>query len=218
MGLARVFLAAAILLVASPAAPQQATSCKVCHTSSGASLPTFHRTDDWNRSPHAAVGCQTCHGGDALNGQPVDAHRGVRDAASPFSTMHPANVTRTCGLCHPATAAAFGGTIHQILIDAGDRRAPTCATCHGLAFTHVPSAAEAERICATCHRPGTVRGSYPAAMRAAIDALNARRARVEAVPPGAARDQARLAIAASVAALHRMDPRTIADQRVAIRH
>lgn len=217
---ARLLAASLFVLTAASAAAQQRETCVTCHVGSrGGPLPTFHRTNDWNRSRHAAVGCQSCHGGDPVSVQTVGAHRGVRTAVSAFSTMHPANVARTCALCHPSTSDAYGSTMHQLLVEIGDPRAPTCTTCHGLTVSDVPSPAETEQICASCHRPGSVRSDYPAAMRAALDGLATVRRRADALQraidrrfdestrggTGVALDEARALIASSVTALHRMD-------------
>jgi hypothetical protein len=188
VGFVRTLVAAAILGASAPAAAQQATTCFACHASQNATLPAVHRTDDWIRSGHATVGCQGCHGGNPTTLDARTAHRGVIDAVSPFSTLHPINLTQTCSLCHRASAAPYFETLHQLLADAGDRRAPTCATCHGVTFTYVPSPAETEQLCASCHRPGSARASYPGTARRAVEAIAALRARGDAA--GAARADA----------------------------
>lgn len=167
-------LAVALATIASPARAQsKASNCAFCHSGSADSLPPIHRTAEWEASGHAApsVGCQSCHGGDPLATGKSDAHRGVLLSASPRSTINDVNLPSTCVSCHRMTAVAVSGTIHQILAEAGDGRAPTCMTCHGIGVSQVPTPEEMERQCASCHRPGSPRAAYPAAARQVLDVI-----------------------------------------------
>ena len=167
-----VFAVAALAALAAPARAQSGSNCTFCHSEAG-SLPAIHRTAEWEASGHAApsVGCQSCHGGNPAATNLADAHRGVLHSTSPLSTVNEVNLPSTCVSCHRTTAMAVSGTIHQILAEAGDGRTPTCVTCHGIALSQVPTPAEMERQCATCHRPGSPRASYPAAARQVLDAI-----------------------------------------------
>ena len=89
--------------------------------------------------------------------------------------MNEINLPSTCVSCHRTTAVAVSGTIHQILAEAGDGRTPTCVTCHGIAVSQVPTPAEMERQCASCHRPGSARAAYPAAARQVLEAIGSLR-------------------------------------------
>jgi len=169
--------AVALFALATPVLAQPLQNCAICHARD-AQMPTVHRTADWLASGHAAasVGCQSCHGGNMAAEHEMDAHRGVLRSASPLSTVNEVNLTSTCASCHRATAVAVSGTIHEILAEAGDPRTPTCVTCHGLDVSQMPTPAEAERQCASCHKPGSARASYPAAARDVLTAIASLRA------------------------------------------
>ncbi|HZR25668.1 MAG TPA: multiheme c-type cytochrome [Vicinamibacterales bacterium] len=223
------FIVVMLVALTWPARAQQASgSCVACHVRGAAPMPDAHRGEPWSTSAHATVGCQTCHGGDATAMHPSVAHRGVRDAVSPFSTINPANLSRTCAMCHSTIANAYRNTIHQVLLDAGDSRVPTCMTCHGAGVTVRPTPADAERMCAACHGPHSARAAYPAAMRTRIETTHVLQTRADALERSfqylddATRDSvagvlgdARGLIAASLAAMHGGDPTTVDEQHAA---
>lgn len=217
-----VILATLLLAGVSAAHAQTRGTCVACHINGDAPLPAAHRGEAWTTSAHATMACQTCHGGDPSSMQPVSTHRGVKPAENPFSTIHPANLSRTCAMCHSATAGAFANTVHQVLLETGDYRPPTCETCHGVTLSHVPTASEAEAACESCHRPGTVRGGYGARIRSQVELLNTLRVRAQAIrntleylddetreavtPP---LNALQASLAASVSALHSVDLRAL---------
>jgi cytochrome c554/c'-like protein len=182
-------LAALALLVAGTASAQTMTRCASCHFANMGQTPAPDRLAEWQQSAHArhVVGCNDCHGGDPWTVVPADAHRGVLSPMHPMSSVNGANLTRTCSRCHQATAQAFAGTLHQTLVESGDRRAPDCTTCHGSMRDSVPSPAALESKCAGCHPAGSARGAYPSLMRAAVEELNEQRARADALDDAVAR-------------------------------
>jgi len=194
------------VLAASSVAAQQPTRCAECHFANLSAVPSPDYLGDWEHSAHArhGVGCDRCHGGDPLTYQPTEAHKGVLDRANLNSPIHPANLARTCAPCHQAIAVAFSAGFHQVLLDAGDRRSPTCVTCHGAMSARVPSPAMLETQCASCHERGSAREDYPALMRASLERLNALRERcdrltsaVEHVPDTTQRLELRLEAASA---------------------
>jgi hypothetical protein len=176
-----VFGMIGLAALALPATAQPMNRCASCHFANLTAVPNANALGDWERSAHArqAVGCEKCHGGDATTYVPGEAHRGVLRAANPSSPVNPSNLVQTCGVCHIANAQAFARTVHQRIVEAGDRRAPTCATCHGTMRAVVLSPAGIEAQCAGCHPVGSARGDYPAAVRAAMEAIDAERRRAD---------------------------------------
>jgi cytochrome c554/c'-like protein len=220
------------LLGGSPMQPA-ITRCAACHLANMAIVPGAEHLGEWQRSAHAkhGVGCDKCHGGDPWTYEPREAHRGVLSPVHPSSMVNPRNLVRTCAPCHERNALAFATTLHATLVEAGDRRAPTCLTCHGVMSARVPSPSVLEARCASCHPPGSARGDYATAMRAAIESLNAEEARadalqdqIERMSDGSARVallvalfDTRTMLKNAVAAVHRVDPRTVTEQSVEAR-
>lgn len=178
----------AALAIAAPAGAQNMSRCASCHFANLERVPESDFLGDWAQSQHArhGVGCERCHGGDSLTEHPAEAHRGVLNPADPRSTVHPANLATTCSPCHHDNATAFEGSRHQTLVDAGDRRAPTCATCHGVMRARTVSPAELEARCESCHPPGSPRSGYPEAMRTALETLDGLRDRCDRLDAAAA--------------------------------
>jgi hypothetical protein len=135
---------------------------------------------EWQQSTHANhdVGCERCHGGDPTMEEPRWAHRGVLHSTVPRSPVNRANLPRTCAPCHAAQANAFSESLHSVLLDADQSRAPSCSTCHGALDARVPSPDELEATCATCHPSWSLRAAYPRAARAGIEAITRVRTRL----------------------------------------
>ena len=51
------------------------------------------------------------------------------------------NLPVTCGTCHAGPFVAFQKSEHFALLQKGDARVPTCATCHGAVAAQRPSVA-----------------------------------------------------------------------------
>jgi cytochrome c7-like protein/cytochrome c554/c'-like protein len=162
---------------------QPVTRCAACHFANMSNVPAPEHLGEWQQSAHARqqVGCDKCHGGDPWTYLPTEAHRGVLRSSSLDSPVHAANLVGTCGRCHRANADAFNRSLHQSLVQAEERRAPNCTTCHGAMRAQVPSPIALEQRCAGCHPAGSPRADYPAAMRTGIESLNALRARAQAL-------------------------------------
>jgi nitrate/TMAO reductase-like tetraheme cytochrome c subunit len=171
-----------LFVLGAVASAQSTTSrCAECHFANMSSVPAPQHLGDWQQSAHGKsdVGCDKCHGGDPTTFQPAEAHRGVLNSDNPASPVHRANLARTCVSCHARNAAAFAQTVHQSLVQAGDLRAPTCVSCHGVMSARVPSPSALEQRCATCHPAGSARGAYPGVVRAAVEALDVQRRRAD---------------------------------------
>jgi cytochrome c7-like protein len=182
-------LAALALPPAGRAGAQPLTQCESCHAASVGDVPAPDWLVEWRQSSHAAhrIGCHECHGGDPSSPVQDVAHRGMLAAMHPRSPVHAANLAQTCARCHKPISQAFSISLHQTLVQAGDRRAPTCATCHGPMSATVPSPAALEARCAGCHPASSPRSAYPALMRDGIDAVHALRARADALDAVVAR-------------------------------
>jgi hypothetical protein len=179
-----VVAAAVVASILAPgAAVAQPSRCAECHFANFADVPGREHLAEWEQSPHArhGVGCEWCHGGDASTFVPGEAHKGVVSSRSPASRVNRANLPQTCSLCHAGEAQAFARSRHAALLTAGDPRAPTCSTCHGVMTARVPAPAALEAACAACH-PGDSPGAvYPGRARAAVEAINQVRTQLERV-------------------------------------
>ena len=119
---------------------------KIVHKRFEASVHTRLKEDG---KPNAS--CQDCH--------TVRGDMGtILPPSNPRSTVHPMNLSKTCGACHEQAADSFHDSIHGKLVDKGDARAAACNDCHG---THdiLPSSDPASNLnknnlrlrCGQCH-------------------------------------------------------------------
>lgn len=180
-------LAAGLLVgwAASPTLAQDAQSrCADCHFANPYTEPAQSHLDEWSRSPHGRndVGCEQCHNGDATTFESLQAHRGVLGGFNPSSPVHRAQLPSTCGTCHTGPYVNFQSSQHFSLLEDGDRRVPTCSTCHGTVGAHLLSPTGLERQCASCHgRDGVApRPGRSADARALIEGVGEVRESLEA--------------------------------------
>jgi hypothetical protein len=168
---------------------QQVSRCASCHFANLEQVPAAAMLGDWAQSPHGrhAVGCERCHGGDPTSEHPQEAHRGVLNPGHMLSPVNAANLVSTCAPCHRANADAFGESLHQTLLVTGDRRAPTCATCHTAMRARTVSGAQLEASCGTCHPQASARIESPAAMRSGVDTLDGLRLQCDRLDAAAGR-------------------------------
>ena len=131
-----------------------ANRCAACHLRLAWTRSTLTHVDQWVTSRHAfyRVGCEKCHGGNAMTSDEAAAHRGVVKSADPSSAVHRTALPATCGRCHQSEASAFAQSAHQELLSQGHAMAPTCTSCHSSMAADVPSPAALERQCLQCHR------------------------------------------------------------------
>jgi hypothetical protein len=185
--------AALLTLGLAARASAQTKQCAGCHFASLPEVASHESQFEWERSTHNKnkVGCESCHGGDPWALEKNDAHRGVLASANPNSPVHASNLAQTCAPCHQAAAVAFERSVHQMLARADDPRAPTCVTCHGSASAKVPTPAALETQCASCHTAGSVRGDYPAKMKAGMELLRGLREQADELSSAIARVQER---------------------------
>ena len=139
-------------------------TCGRCHTRAlNAFLPGVHGVAFSRGTPHAPS-CVECHGSHSV--------QAVADPQSPVSTLRVSE--ETCARCHesPSLAATHGWqprvvtdyrqSFHGLSIALGDRRAATCASCHGFHEIRpsrdprsTVSAARMYQTCAACHAGAT---------------------------------------------------------------
>ena len=140
--------------------------------------------DDWERSAHrrAGVGCDACHGGQVGTYETFEAHQGVLNTGNPASPVHRTNLPSTCGRCHTGQFTAFQGSRHYRLLQEGNRRGPTCSTCHGEVLGRTPSPSRLERECARCHGADGIapRPGRPADVRTLLEGVADTRASLDA--------------------------------------
>jgi len=143
--------------IATAASAQQSSRCADCHFARP-DAPAPDHVQDWDRSPHGrnVVGCQKCHGGDETTVEPFIAHRGLLAPSNPKSPVNRTNLPSTCGGCHVGPFVAFQDSQHYQLLQSGDRRGPTCSTCHGEVAGRLLSAKALESRCSGCHGAGEV--------------------------------------------------------------
>ena len=153
----------------------QANSCADCHFANPETEPAGRHLGDWDVSPHGrkGVGCEACHGGDATTFEAMLAHRDVLSSRNPVSPTNERNLPQTCGRCHPSHLSVFRDTKHYELVRAGDRRAPTCSSCHGAVAADLMSPRGLAAKCNTCHGPDTAnhRPELAAQVRVLLEAV-----------------------------------------------
>ena len=154
----RVMLLMVLVLMAaggSMVGAQNATSyCADCHFANP-DAPDRQHIDAWSLSKHglAQVGCERCHGGDPTTTERLAAHRGILGSANPASPVHRTNLPATCGTCHAGPFTQFQQSRHFELLTTGDRRGPTCTTCHESVAARLVSPRGLEQRCQQCHGP-----------------------------------------------------------------
>jgi len=96
--------------------------------------------------------CSDCHG----------AHD-ILAPSDPASRVFSINIPRTCGTCHGDSAlmasrgksevlSQYMSSVHaHELIDKGNRRAPTCVSCHGVHGAAPPEVGDVDKVCGQCH-------------------------------------------------------------------
>ncbi len=144
-------------LLGTPAALAQLdrSRCADCHLANPYTEPAQGHLHRWSLSPHerAGVGCDSCHGGDPSTFESFQAHRGVLSRFNPSSPVHRSRLPATCGACHSGPYVNFQASRPHELLSEGDRRVPTCSTCHGSVDGRLLSPQALERRCAECHGP-----------------------------------------------------------------
>jgi hypothetical protein len=184
--LARALIVAGALCGALPApAAGEPSRCVECHLATSSTPDVARHLAEWQQSKHATheVGCEGCHGGDPTTTESRWAHRGVLHSSVPRSPVNRANLYRTCAPCHPAEAGAFSTSLHRVLLDADELRAPSCSTCHGSMTARVPAPEVLEAQCAACHPKGSVRADYPGIARASIEQITRYRTQLAELSP-----------------------------------
>lgn len=139
--------------------------CASCHSDVARMRPYDLPVDQWAlyqtsghgralaRGDARVAVCSSCHG----------AHE-IRPASDPASRTYDLNIARTCGTCHgdsalfvsrPAAGRAwqeYQGSVHaQALFERGNRRAPTCVSCHGVHGAAPPEVGDVGKVCGHCH-------------------------------------------------------------------
>jgi hypothetical protein len=179
-------LAGALLLLPASPALAQRSSCVDCHYANP-SAPRADHLADWERSAHgrAAVGCEKCHDGNASSYEAFLAHRGVRTSRDADSPVHRRHLPATCGRCHTGPFVAFQKSHHFEMLQQGDRRVPTCMTCHDAVGLQLPSGKVLEAECQRCHGPkgAAPRPERAAAARALIESVSESRQLLRSVRP-----------------------------------
>lgn len=131
-----VRFALTVLALSAAAHAADLSKCDACHKAGDKPAPAIPA--GLYASPHAGVGCLSCHTG--------------------ASRPHKGGVaTRGCASCHLDAGRALAASAHG----AGVEGAPTCGTCHGGGHAVASLAAEhlqptyGPRVCARCHRKET---------------------------------------------------------------
>lgn len=185
-----ILAALTALLFAADGAAQTQSRCADCHFANPGSISGAHLSE-WDLSAHGRnqVGCETCHGGDPRSFEPFLAHKEILARTNPASPVHPSNLARTCGTCHAGPFVNFQKSKHYELLRAGNKSAPTCATCHGEAAGVRLSPKALEGQCASCHGAGKIapHPEFPANGRIALEGLRETRSLLKDVRRAIAR-------------------------------
>jgi cytochrome b subunit of formate dehydrogenase len=145
-----VFATSPANAIQKPASPKPTNEdCLACHGDStmtkdvnGKPVSLYVSPESFKASIHG--GMFTC----------VDCHSDVK--TSPHETT-PARIS--CAICHADQQAAYDRSYHAKAIQAGDRQAATCVSCHGSPHDLLPAADPKSRVnhanipatCGTCH-------------------------------------------------------------------
>ncbi len=145
-----VFATSPANAIPKPAGPKPTNEdCLACHGDStmtkdvnGKQVSLYVSPESFKASIHG--GMFTC----------VDCHSDVK--TSPHETT-PARIS--CATCHADQQAAYDRSYHAKAIQAGDRQAATCVSCHGSPHDLLPAADPKSRVnhanipatCGTCH-------------------------------------------------------------------
>lgn len=136
------------------AAPE--SNCLACHGSPGfekklSSNEILSLTIDktlFDKSVHAAVGCQGCHSDVDLNAHPP-ADKQIAGKRA-FSVA----MVEVCRGCHSDKFEQWEGSIHASLVRDGNTGAPVCTDCHKPHAVIQGAAESFETVpCRTCHAP-----------------------------------------------------------------
>ena len=96
--------------------------------------------------------CSDCHG----------AHD-ILAPSDPASRVFTLNIPKTCGTCHGDSTlmrargkaevlSQYLSSVHaHELFDKGNRRAPTCVSCHGVHGAAPPALGDIDKVCGQCH-------------------------------------------------------------------
>jgi len=183
--IAYVLSVAALMLLCSSAQAQTST-CADCHYANP-DAPERRHLAEWEASAHGRnrVGCEQCHGGDASTFESFMAHRGILPSSNPASPVNRRNLPRTCGSCHAGPFVRFQTSQHFKLLETGDGRGPTCATCHDSVGSQLPSPRALEAECQRCHGPKAIapRVERAAAARTLLEEVRASRELLAAARP-----------------------------------
>ncbi len=148
-----------------PSRDQIPQLCGSCHADPLKMKPYGLRTDQfaeyltsqhgqrWKEGDTNVAVCTDCH----------TAHR-ILLALDPRSSVYVARVPETCGRCHSDPALmepyglpadeveAFQRGVHGVaLLEQGNTKAPSCATCHGTHGAIPPGIEDITKVCGTCH-------------------------------------------------------------------
>lgn len=148
-----------------PSRDQIPQLCAACHADPVRMKPYGLRTDQfaeyltsqhgqaWKRGDTNVAVCTDCH----------TAHR-ILPALDPRSSVYIARVPETCGRCHSDASLmapygllaneveTFQQSVHGVaLLEQGNTKAPSCATCHGTHGAIPPGIEDITKVCGTCH-------------------------------------------------------------------
>ena len=185
-GASAAVLLTSLLSFASAVAAQQ-SHCADCHFANP-TAPARGHLEDWDHSAHGRsnVGCEKCHGGsDTQTFDSFLAHRGIVNGGNPDSPVNWRNLPATCGGCHTGPFVAFQKSGHFALLQKGDSRVPTCATCHGAVAAQRPSPKALEAECRQCHGPNGIarRAERAETARTLYEGINESRELLNAARP-----------------------------------
>ena len=137
-----------------------AKTCGSCHGDKS----TMDGTGISNRpfiSYQESVHARAIMGGNDKAAVCTDCHNShdIMPASDVRSTIFKANISKTCGQCHPNIASEYRGSVHGEAVARGVSRSPICTDCHGIhnikpridPSTSVTSQALATGSCAQCH-------------------------------------------------------------------
>ncbi|MBU6400033.1 MAG: cytochrome b/b6 domain-containing protein, partial [Verrucomicrobia bacterium] len=127
--------------------------CALCHERQSETYQASIHALALKAGESGAATCKDCH----------DSHA-VLPPTSPASPLHRANLTKTCGQCHPQAAEDVRQSVHGKALAEGRREPPTCTDCHSEhnieQLRTLSSLKIAEQVCSRCHASERLNTKY----------------------------------------------------------
>jgi hypothetical protein len=149
-----------------PDRTQAVEICGTCHSDPAKMRPYGLATDQYSKYQSSVHGQKLLNDKDTRVAICVDCHgsHDVKKASDPTADVYPLNVPKLCSSCHSDATLmqpygiptdqydVYSKSVHgTAVLENGDMRAPTCASCHGSHDAKPPQSTEVVDVCGKCH-------------------------------------------------------------------